>query len=99
MSLTEIAECTEKELVYIRIISQLVDQNLNSMPARAWKERPIAPQARAGYPLSLIPRSFFRKAERGREKIASKHRRTPPPGLRRNARLVVASQRAFLPGP
>ena len=81
------------------IISQLVDRNLDAILARDRKESPIAPQAPAGYPLSLIFRPMFRKAQRRRKKRISEERRTPPPRLRRNARLVVASNRAFLPGP
>jgi hypothetical protein len=38
---------------------------------RARKERQIAPQAPAGYPLSINSLLAFRKTERGREKKAS----------------------------
>ena len=81
------------------------------MPARARsetrlceKERPIAAQALyragagqapAGYPFSLTSRPMFRKAQRGRKKIVPEERRTPPPRLKRNARLVVAAQSPF----
>ena len=85
---------------------KLVDRRIYEGLARARsetrlyeKERPIAPQAPAGYPLSPSPRSIFRKAQRGRKKIASEDRRTTPAGHKRNGRLVVASKRAFLPGP
>jgi len=45
---------------------------------RARKERRIAPQASAGYPLSINSLLAFRKKERGREKKASmKSQNTP----------------------
>ncbi len=83
----------------IKISSQLGDQNLEEILARDRKERPIAPQAPAGYPHFLTSRPIFRKARRGRKKRISEERRTPPPELRRNMRLVVANNRAFLPVP
>jgi hypothetical protein len=53
------------------IISKFVNQIFNESLARARKERQIAPQASAGYPLSLNSLLAFRKAERGREKKPS----------------------------
>jgi hypothetical protein len=53
-------------------IPKLVDQIFNESLPRARKERQIAPQASAGYPLSINPLLAFRKAQRGREKKASK---------------------------
>jgi len=46
--------------------------------------------------LSLLA---FRKEQRGPEKIDSEEKRTPPPQLRRDIRLMIASKMAFLPGP
>jgi hypothetical protein len=46
--------------------------------------------------LSLLA---FRKAQRGREKIGSEEKRTPPPQPRRDMRLRIASKMTFLPGP
>jgi len=37
----------------------------------AWKERQIAPQASAGYPLSINSLLAIRKAQRGLDKKAS----------------------------
>jgi hypothetical protein len=50
------------------IISKLVDRIFYEGLTRARKERQIAPQASAGYPLPINPLLAFRKAERGREK-------------------------------
>jgi hypothetical protein len=47
----------------------------------------------------MTPRLAFRKAQRGREKIGSEEKRTPPPQLRRDMRLRFASKMTFLPGP
>jgi hypothetical protein len=46
--------------------------------------------------LSLLA---FRKAQRGREKIGSEEKRTPPPQLGKDMRLRIASKMTFLPGP
>ena len=46
-----------------------------------------------------LPLLAFRKAQRGREKIGSEEKRTPPPQLRRDMRLRIASKMTFLPGP
>ena len=46
--------------------------------------------------LSLL---VFRKAQRGREKIDSEEKRTPPPAPRVDMRLMIASKMTFLPGP
>jgi hypothetical protein len=54
-----------------RIISQFVDQIFTESLARARKERQIAPQASAGYPLSRNSLLAFRKTQRGRQKKAS----------------------------
>ncbi len=77
----------------------MFDRNLNAIPARVRKERPIAPQAPAGYLPSLTSRLIFCKTQRGRKKIVWEERRASSPRLRRNVRLVVASNRAFLPDP
>jgi hypothetical protein len=53
------------------IISKLVDRIFYEGLTRARKERRIAPQASAGYPLSINSLLAFRKKERGREKKAS----------------------------
>jgi len=61
-----------------RIISKLVDRIFCEGLTRARKERRIAPQASAGYPLSINSLLAFRKTERGREKKASmKSQNTP----------------------
>jgi hypothetical protein len=52
-------------------ISKLVDQIFNESLPRARKERQIAPQASAGYPLSLNPLLAFHKAQWGRGNKAS----------------------------
>jgi hypothetical protein len=60
------------------IISKLVDRIFYEGLTRARKERRIAPQASAGYPLSINSLLAFRKTERGREKKASmKSQNTP----------------------
>ena len=46
-----------------------------------------------------LPLLAFRKAQRGREKIGLEEKRTPPPQLRRDMRLRIASKMTFLPGP
>jgi len=53
------------------IISKLVGQIFNESLPRARKERQIAPQASAGYPLSKNSLLAIRKMERGRDKNAS----------------------------
>jgi hypothetical protein len=55
----------------LRIISKLVDQIFYEGLTRAREERRIAPQASAGYPLSINSLLAFRKKERGQEKKAS----------------------------
>jgi hypothetical protein len=50
---------------------KLVDRIFYRGLTRARKERQIAPQASAGYPLPINPLLAFRKAERGWEKKAS----------------------------
>jgi hypothetical protein len=60
------------------IIAKLVDLIFYEGPTRARKGRQIAPQASAGYPLSLNPLLAFCKAERGREKKASMKRPNIP---------------------
>jgi len=46
-----------------------------------------------------LPLLVFRKAQRGREKIGPEEKRTPPPQLRRDMRLRIASKMAFVPSP
>jgi len=57
---------------YFWIISKFVDHILHESFPRARKERQLAPQASAGYPLSLISLLVIRKAQRGRDTKASK---------------------------
>jgi len=57
---------------YFKFISKLVDQIFNERLLRDRKERQLAPQASAGDSASINPLLVFRKAQRGREKIASK---------------------------
>jgi len=52
-------------------ISKLVDQTFNESLPRARKERQIAPQASAGYPLPINSLLAIRRAQRGRDKRAS----------------------------
>jgi len=54
-----------------RFISKLVGQIFDESLPRARKERQIAPQASAGYPLSMNSLLAIRKAQRGRDKKAS----------------------------
>jgi hypothetical protein len=49
-------------------ISKFVDCNPAQSWIRARKERQLAPQASAGYPLSKLPLLPFRNVERGPEK-------------------------------
>jgi|GEM_PF-2747347 len=79
--------------------SVLVDQIFKESLPRARKERQIAPQASAGYLLSINPLFTFRKEQRGRGNKASKKLQTYPPQLRRDMRLMIASKLTFLPGP
>jgi len=55
----------------MRIISKLVDQIFTESLVRDRKERQVAPQASAGYPLSINSLLAFRKAQRGWEKKTS----------------------------
>jgi hypothetical protein len=55
-----------------RLISKLVDQIFGESLPRARKERQIAPQASAGYPLSINSPLPIRKAQQGRDNKASK---------------------------
>jgi hypothetical protein len=54
-----------------RIISKFVDQIFHESLPRARKERQLAQQASAGYPLSINSLLVIRKALRGRDKKAS----------------------------
>jgi hypothetical protein len=51
-------------------ISKLVGQIFSQSLPRARKERQIAPQASAGYPLSINSLLAIRKAQRGRDEKA-----------------------------
>jgi hypothetical protein len=55
----------------MRFISKLVGQIFAESLPKAQKERQIAPQASAGYPLSINSLLAIRKAQRGRDKKAS----------------------------
>jgi hypothetical protein len=55
----------------MRIISKLVDRIFNESLSRSRKERQLAPQASAGYPLSINSLLAFHKAQRGCEKKPS----------------------------
>jgi hypothetical protein len=61
-------------------ISKLVGQIFNESLPRARKERQIALQASAGYPLSINFLLAIRKAQRGRDQKASRKSRTPRHG-------------------
>jgi len=52
----------------LRFISKLVDQFFTQSISRDRKERQVAPQASAGYPLFIDSLPAFRKAQRGGEK-------------------------------
>jgi len=52
-----------------------------------------------GISLSIDPLLAFRRAQRGREKQSPEDHRTPPPQLRRDTCLRIASKMTFLPGP
>jgi hypothetical protein len=60
------------------IICKFADQIFHQSLPRGRKERQIAPQASAGYALSLISLLGIRKAQRGRDKKASKKSQDPP---------------------
>jgi hypothetical protein len=83
----------------IRFISKFVDQNFTKNRPMARKERKIAPQASAGVPLFISILFAFRKAQRRREKKASENPLTPPPQVKRDLCLMVASKMTFLSGP
>jgi hypothetical protein len=85
-----------------RIISKLADQIFNETLPGARKERQLAPQASAGYPLSINSRLAIRKVERGHDQKASEKWQTPPPQSGRDMRLMIASNPAkagFSSGP
>jgi hypothetical protein len=77
----------------------LVDQNFNKNRPRARKEREIAPQASAGVPLCIKILLAFRKKQRRLEKKASEKAEDPPPQVKRELRLMIASKMTFLSGP
>jgi hypothetical protein len=52
-------------------MSKLVDLIFSENSPKARKESQIAPQASAGYPLSINSLLAIRKAQRGRDKKAS----------------------------
>jgi hypothetical protein len=83
----------------IWFISKFVGQIFDESLPRARKERQIAPQASAGYSLSLNSLPAIRKAQRGRDKKASEKSQTPPPESMKDMCLMVASKMTFLPGP
>jgi hypothetical protein len=56
---------------YFWLISKLVGQIIDGRLPKARKERQIAPQASAGYPLSINSLLTIRKAQRGRDQKAS----------------------------
>jgi len=90
--------CTSFSLNF-RFISKLVDQIYHETLTRDRKERQIAPQASAGDSLSRNFPLDFRKAERAWEKKASEKEPNPPPPLRGDKCLMIASKMPFLPGP
>jgi hypothetical protein len=83
----------------MRFISKSVDHNFHESLPRARKERQIAQQASAGYPLSINSPLVIRKAQRGRDKKASKKWQSPPPQVGRDLCRMIASKMTFLPGP
>jgi hypothetical protein len=83
-------------------ISKLVGQIFDESLPGVRKERQIAPQASAGYPLSVNSLLAIRKAQRGRDKKASEESQNPLPQLGRDMRLMIASNPAkagFSSGP
>ena len=72
----------------------IVGQIFNETLPRARKERQIAPQASAGYPLSINSLLAVRKAERGRIKKLRTNSRTPSPQSGRDMCLMIASNPA-----
>jgi hypothetical protein len=89
----------ERRYKKIRFISKFVDQIFHQSLPRGRRERQIAPQASAGYALSRISLLGIRKAQRGRDKKASKKSQAPPPQVGRDRCLMIASKMTFLPGP
>ena len=83
----------------MRVISKLVDQNFSQSTSRDRKERQVAPQASAGYVLSINFPLAFRKGWRRREKEASEKWQNSPPQTGRDMCLMIASKMTFLPGP
>jgi hypothetical protein len=81
------------------LISELVDQNLSQSISRDRKERQLAPQASAGYALSINSPLAFRKGRRRREKKASEKWQNSPPQIGKDMCLMIASKMIFLPGP
>jgi len=59
----------------------------------------LSRETRDGILLSMVPPLSFRKAQRGREKKGIEDKGTPPPPLRRNLCLVIASKMTFVPSP
>jgi hypothetical protein len=59
------------KIFYFGFISKLVGQIFYESLPRARKERQIAPQASAGYSLSINSLLAIRKAQRGRDQKAS----------------------------
>jgi hypothetical protein len=59
----------------------------------------MAPQASAGYPVSINSPLVIRKAQRGRDEKTSEKWKNPPPQLGRDMCLMIASKMTFLPGP
>jgi hypothetical protein len=90
----------------IWIISKLVDRRIDKSLARARsetrlyeKEKAVCAARLGGISLFINPLLPFRRAQRGREKRSSEEGKTPPPQLRRDTCLRIASKMAFLPGP
>ncbi len=81
-----------------RIISKLVDRIFHESLAWARDERQIAPQASAGYcPPYLLCLPSAKPTGAGKK--GPKDNRTPPPQLRSNPCLMIASKMAFIPSP
>ena len=59
----------------------------------------LSRETRDGILPPIFPSLSFRKPQRGREKKGSEDKGTPPPRLRRNPRLMIASKMTFVPSP
>jgi hypothetical protein len=85
----------EKNLFISKFVAQIFSESL----PRARKERQLAQQASAGYPLSINSLLVIRKAQRGRDRRASKKWQNPPATGRERYMPHDCKQDDFSSGP